>query len=239
MCYPLLLSSLAEELETIWVSRVIKNDLQLTFPLLCHTSSLRISFRWCAQRLNQFRSRASFCALWMTFLPRHFAEGNQLLPVHQWQSACLWHLQGCQEESPLFNTTFCRFFFATSTWTAGCVFEVFNESTGKSSLKNILHCRKDDYLAKRRVGGSLQGADVGGTKHSVKLTKRYGTFWGRMPRMQGVTVWGVPATMMKAPPTPRVQVYNEKVRDLLVPMNSSLAALCTLSSWYTWVWNIP
>lgn len=33
MCYPLLPSSLAEELETIWVSRVIKNDLQLTFSI--------------------------------------------------------------------------------------------------------------------------------------------------------------------------------------------------------------
>ena len=33
MCYSLLPSSLAEELETIWVSRVIKNDLQLTFSI--------------------------------------------------------------------------------------------------------------------------------------------------------------------------------------------------------------
>lgn len=49
---------------------------------------------------------------------------------------------------------------------------------------------------------------------------------------RGLIVWGVPATMMEAPPSPRVQVYNEKVRDLLVPMNSSLAALCALS-WYT------
>ena len=80
-----------------------------------------------------------------------------------------------------------------------------------------------------------------------------GLIWKLSPSHRGIrffdvfwTVEGVDHTMgspwnnddLTPTPTPRVQVYNEKVRDLLVPMNSSLAALFTLSLWCTWVSQI-